>query len=115
MSQNCLNFSESQQGELHKADSSGPHGRGPSTKAREKPGRSEEEGDNEGEWEMIGLTISHSLRRSAWALRATTAGVGGFPLLAGLVYVADEYPAVYAGTGTLEASVVRLYGIVVIV
>ena len=33
--------------------------------------------------------------------RATTAGVGGFPLLAVLVYVADEDPAAYAGAGTL--------------
>ena len=54
------------------------------------------------------------LRRSAWATRATTARVGGFPLLTVLVYVADEYPAVHAGVGTLQASVVRLYGVVVI-
>ena len=41
----------------------------------------------------------HSLRRSAWASRATAAGVGGFPLLTVLVYVADEYPAIYASAG----------------
>ena len=49
------------------------------------------------------------------AIRAAAAGVGGFPLLAKLVYVADEHPAAYAGTGTLQASVVRLYSVVVIV
>jgi DNA-binding XRE family transcriptional regulator len=45
------------------------------------------------------------------------AGVGRFSLLAVLVYVADEYPAAYAGAGAqaLEASVVSLYSIVVIV
>jgi hypothetical protein len=43
------------------------------------------------------------------------AGVGGFPLLAVLVYVADEYPALKAGAGTLKASVVSLYGIVILV
>jgi hypothetical protein len=30
-----------------------------------------------------------------------TAGVGSFSLFAVLVYVADEYPAIYAGTRTL--------------
>jgi hypothetical protein len=49
--------------------------------------------DSEGEWEMIGYTISHSLPRSAWAIRAAAAMVGSFPLLAVVVYVADEYPA----------------------
>jgi hypothetical protein len=29
------------------------------------------------------------------------AGVGGFSLLAIVVYVADEYPAIEAGAGTL--------------
>src|SRR5215217_5588256 len=43
--------------------------------------------------------------RSAWASRATAAGVGGFPLLTVLVYVADEYPAIYASAGALQASV----------
>jgi len=69
---------------------------------------------SEGGMGLVGLAIPHSLRRSAWASCATTAGVGGFPLLAVLVYVADEYPTFYAGTRTLQASVVRLYGVVVI-
>jgi hypothetical protein len=43
------------------------------------------------------------------------AGVGGFSLLAVLVYVADEYPAFEAGTRTLQASVVRLYAVVIVV
>jgi hypothetical protein len=34
--------------------------------------------------------VPHSLRRSACASSATAAGVGGFPLLTVLVYVADE-------------------------
>ena len=38
-------------------------------------------------------------------IRAATAVVGGFPLLAALVYVADEHPALYAGAGMLQASV----------
>jgi hypothetical protein len=58
--------------------------------------------------------VSHSQRRSAWASRATAAGVGGFSLLAVLVYVADEYPTLKTRAGTLQASVVRLYGVVVI-
>jgi hypothetical protein len=33
------------------------------------------------------------------AIRAAAAPVGGFPLLAVLVYVADEHPAFEAGTG----------------
>jgi hypothetical protein len=45
--------------------------------------------------------LSPILRRSAWASRATAAQVRGFSLLAVLVYVADEYPAAYAGAGTL--------------
>jgi hypothetical protein len=48
------------------------------------------------------------------AIRAAAAGVGGFSLLAMLVYVADEYPVIEAGTRTLQASVVRLYGVVVL-
>src|SRR5215218_1649830 len=46
----------------------------------------------------------------ARAISTPAAGVGDFPLLAVLVYVADEYPATYAGVGTqaLEAGVVRL-------
>src|SRR5215218_9171548 len=35
-------------------------------------------------------------------------------LLAVLVYVADEHPAIEAGAGTLKASVVRLYSVIVI-
>jgi hypothetical protein len=35
-------------------------------------------------------------------IRATAATVGGFPLFAVLVYVADEYPALQAGMGALE-------------
>jgi hypothetical protein len=51
------------------------------------------------------------------AIRATAAVVGRLPLLAVLVYVANEHPAVYAGVGaqTLEASVVRLHGFVIVV
>jgi hypothetical protein len=60
------------------------------------------------------LAIPYSLQRSAWVNRATAASVGGFSLLAVLVDVADEYPAFEAGTGTLQASVVSFYGVVVI-
>jgi hypothetical protein len=60
------------------------------------------------------LAILHSLRRSAWAIRATTAAVGGFPLLAVLVYVADEHPAFHTGTRTLQTSVVCLYSVVLL-
>ena len=59
--------------------------------------------------------------KATWAIevellviRAATAGIGGFSLLAVLVYVADEHPAFKAGTRTLQASVVCLYGVVVI-
>ena len=48
---------------------------------------------------MVGLTIPHSLRRSACAIRATTAGVASLSLLAILVYEADEDPAAHAGVG----------------
>jgi hypothetical protein len=43
------------------------------------------------------------------ASSATAAPVGGFSLLAVLVYVADEDPAIYAGVRTeaLEAGIVR--------
>jgi hypothetical protein len=47
------------------------------------------------------------------AIRATAASVGDFSLLAILVHVADEYPAFEAGAGTLQTSVVGLYGVVV--
>jgi hypothetical protein len=43
------------------------------------------------------------------------AAIGGFSLLAVLVYVADEHPTFETGAWPLEASVVRLYGVVVIV
>jgi hypothetical protein len=49
------------------------------------------------------------------AFRAAATEVGGIPLLAMLVYVADEHQAFKAGTRTLQARVVRLYGFVVIV
>src|SRR5215203_6554852 len=51
-----------------------------------------------GEWGIVGLAIP-ILRRSTWASRAAAASVGGFPLLAVLVYVADEHPAAVAGAG----------------
>jgi len=53
---------------------------------------------------------------SASFASAAAAGVGGFSLLAVLVYVADEYPAIYAGVGThaLESGVVSIDGVVVI-
>ncbi len=49
------------------------------------------------------------------AIRAAATAVGGFPLLALLVYIADEHPAIYAGAWTLEASVVSLYSVVIVV
>jgi HD superfamily phosphohydrolase YqeK len=39
------------------------------------------------------------------AIRATTAGVRGFSLLAVLVYVADEHPAAHAGMVAVAALV----------
>jgi hypothetical protein len=56
----------------------------------------------------VGLAIPHSRRRLAWASHATAAPVGGFSLLAVLIYVADEYPAAYANVGAqaLQAGVV---------
>jgi hypothetical protein len=55
-------------------------------------------------------------RLSGLASVTPAAAVGGFPLLAVLVYVADEHPAAYAGVGAqaLKASVVSFYGVVVI-
>ena len=57
--------------------------------------------------------------KATWAIevellviRAATAGIGGFSLLAVLVYVANEHPAIYAGAETLKACVVSLYGAV---
>jgi hypothetical protein len=68
-------------------------------------------------WRGMGdcQVASPILRRSAWAIRAATAAVGGFSLLTVLVYVADEHPAFEAGTRTLQASVVSLNGVVVII
>ena len=42
-----------------------------------------------------------ALRHRSGAIRAAAAGVGGFSLLAVLVYIADEHPAFKAGAGTL--------------
>jgi hypothetical protein len=60
------------------------------------------------------MAIPHPLRRSAWAIRATMTDVECFSLLAVLVYVADEHPALKASAWPFEASVVRLYSVVVI-
>jgi DNA-binding XRE family transcriptional regulator len=54
------------------------------------------------------------LRTSTRAVRAAAAEVGRFPLLAVLVYVADEHPAIEAGAGPFQGGVVHLYGVVVI-
>src|SRR5215204_5215356 len=51
---------------------------------------------------------------SARAVAAPTAPVGGFSLLGVLVYIANEHPAIYTGTRTLQASVVSLYSVVVL-
>jgi hypothetical protein len=40
-----------------------------------------------------------SLNRGLWAIHATAAGVGGYSILAVLVYVADESPAAHARVG----------------
>jgi hypothetical protein len=50
----------------------------------------------------------------ARAISTPAAGVGGFSLLAVLVYVADEYPAIYARAGTqaLQAGIVSPDGVV---
>jgi hypothetical protein len=48
---------------------------------------------------MAALTMPHSQRRSAWASRATAAGVGGFAILTVLTYVADEHLATHAFVG----------------
>ena len=52
--------------------------------------------------------------RGLSAIRAAAAGVGGFSLLAVLVYVADEYTTLKTCAGTLQASVVGLYGVVIV-
>ena len=49
------------------------------------------------------------------AICAAVATVGGFPLLAVLVYVADKHPAFEATAGTLKAGVVCLYGVLIMV
>jgi hypothetical protein len=53
---------------------------------------------------------------SASFFGAAAARVGSFPLLAVLIYVADEHPAIYARAGTqaLEAGIVRLYVVLMI-
>jgi hypothetical protein len=58
----------------------------------------------------------HSYGRGLSEIRAAAAGVGGFSLLAVLVYVTDEYPTTHAGVGAqaLEAGVVRFYSVPVI-
>jgi len=56
----------------------------------------------------------HDTEAGLSAIRATAATVGGFPLLAVLIYVADEHPPVYAGTRTLQAGVVGLYSVVLL-
>jgi hypothetical protein len=58
----------------------------------------------------------HSYGPELSAIRAAAAAVGGFPLLAVLVYVADEYPTFDAGVGAqaLKTGVVRLYSVVVL-
>ena|SRR5215216_6405062 len=63
---------------------------------------------------IVGLVIPHSLRRSAWASRATAAQVGRFALLTVLVYVADEHPAARACVEALKAGVMGLYGVVIV-
>ena len=59
---------------------------------------------------------SYGLGLSASFASAAAAAVGSFPLLAMLVDVADEHPAIYAGVRAqaLESRVVGLYGVVVI-
>jgi hypothetical protein len=61
---------------------------------------------------VSGAFVRHSTALSAF--RAAAATVGGFPLLAALVCVADEYPTLKTRAGTLQASVMRLYSVVVI-
>jgi hypothetical protein len=56
---------------------------------------------------LIGVELS--------TIRATAAPVGRFPLLAIVVYVADEHPAFEATAGTLQAGVVSLNGVVIMV
>src|SRR5215217_3526614 len=65
-------------------------------------------------WSVIPTLTERGL--SASFASAAAAGVGGFSLLAVLVYVADEYPAIYARAGAqaLEGGVVSIYGVVVI-
>src|SRR5215217_1247865 len=66
-------------------------------------------------WSVIPTLTERGL--SASFASAAAAGVGVFSLLAVLVYIADEYPAIYARAGTqaLEASIVRLYVVLMIV
>src|SRR5215204_1792158 len=61
-----------------------------------------------------GFGDPHSLRRSAWASRATAAPMGRFPLFVVLIHVADEHPAFKAGTRTLQTSIVCLYSVILL-
>lgn len=54
------------------------------------------------------------LRNQRWPVRAAATAVGGFPLLTVLIYVANKHPTIYADAGTLQASVVRLYSVVLL-
>jgi hypothetical protein len=72
--------------------------------------------------ENLGPLADHALlswaigpRLSSLAGVAAAARVGCFPLLAILVYVADEDPTLEAGAETLEAGVVHLDGVVLVV
>jgi hypothetical protein len=57
---------------------------------------------------MVGLALPHSLRRSAWASHATTAGVGGFPLLTVLVCVAHEDTVLEEAMDNLKEAAQRI-------
>ena len=63
--------------------------------------------------QLKGYPGSCRLSTALSAIRTAAAGVGGFSLLAVLVYVADEYPAFEATARTLQAGVVSLYGVVI--
>jgi hypothetical protein len=69
---------------------------------------------------MVGLTIPHSLRRSAWASCAAAAGHAlvlddlAIKVVLGLDNAAKDHPAFHAGVGALQAGVVRLYAVVIV-
>jgi hypothetical protein len=67
-----------------------------------------------GEQTTTGICSPISHQKLASFFRAAATAVGDFPLLAILVYVADEYPAAYTCVGAFQAGVMRLYGVVVI-